>query len=81
MIEELKKNLKVKFPIGENCKDKEKIAKFLDDLCCQAQCRLSSPTNQLEVVGQIGGKIHQEPMCLSQLYLWPSSVHVSLGQT
>lgn len=33
MIEELEKQLKVKFPTGKDFEDKENITKFLDDLC------------------------------------------------
>jgi lysyl-tRNA synthetase class 2 len=33
MIEELEKQLNVKFPTGKDFEDKENITKFLDDLC------------------------------------------------
>ncbi|KAA1099846.1 lysyl-tRNA synthetase [Puccinia graminis f. sp. tritici] len=68
MIEELEKQLKVKFPTGKDFEDKEKITKFLDDLCVKHNVDCPAPRTNSRLLDKLVGE-YIENQCISPSFI------------
>lgn len=68
MIEELEKQLKVKFPTGVDFEDKELITKFLDDLCVKHNVDCSPPRTNSRLLDKLVGEFI-ETQCISPSFI------------
>ncbi|CAH7686188.1 hypothetical protein BY996DRAFT_8523443 [Phakopsora pachyrhizi] len=68
MIEELEKQLKVKFPTGEDFENKELMTKFLDDLCVKHNVECGAPRTNSRLLDKLVGEFI-ESQCISPSFI------------
>lgn len=68
MIEELEKQLKVKFPSGKEFEDKELMTKFLDELCVKHNVDCSAPRTNSRLLDKLVGEFI-ENQCISPSFI------------
>lgn len=68
MIEELESQLKVKFPSGKEFENKDKITKFLDDLCVKHNVDCPEPRTNARLLDKLVGEFI-ENQCISPSFI------------